>query len=530
MPNTSTLPRGGRMRSAVLVGVWLGWMATATAQQAQPAPPSLELPPQVTTPSSANSGPQRTPAMLEGKVDDGRYVVGPGDRLRVEVWGLHELVQEMEVTADGRLVVPRAGLFDAAGATLATLRAKVEQRLHALYPKLESSLTLASPRSFVVHVTGQVAKPGSYTANALERVSALLPDAGGALPAGSLRRVEIRRRGVAEPIVADLVRFAILGQLDADPPLLDGDTIYVPPRKLTVEVSGSVRRPGNYELIDGTLAELFQLAGGLAADAARTRPLRIASREGGDRVAVTSAERAGASGIKLNDGDRVHVPALSELQAMVIIEGAVRGLGAIATAEAPLPQPEPRAQTVDIRPDSQTRPQSLSVAWVNGLGVRDVLGLAGGLQPWADAQHAYVARGGDAEDKRIPLDLVSITTGSHHDVPLEPGDRVVVPARRAEILISGAVQRPGYYPYSSDLAPRDYISLAGGPTRWGDVGAARVLSAGATRPIKKVKSIGPGDVITVPEHIFNAADWTTMSLVLGNITIGAVGIGLAATR
>jgi protein involved in polysaccharide export with SLBB domain len=465
--------------------------------------------------------------MLEGKVDEDKYIVGPGDRLRVEVWGLHEATQEIEVTADGRLVVPRVGLFDAAGATLAALRARVVERLHALYPRLSPSLTLAQPRSFLVHVTGQVARPGSYTANALERVSAILPDAGGALPAGSLRRVEIRRRGAAAPIVADLVRFAILGQLDADPALLDGDTIYVPPRQLTVEVTGSVRRPGSYELVDGNVAELFQLAGGLAADAARSRPLRIASRQGGDRVAVTSAEHATASSLRLSDGDRVHVPALSELQAMVIIEGAVRGLGAIATAEAPLPQPEPRANTVDNRPESAARAQSLAVAWVRGLGVRDVLGLAGGLQPWADAQHAYVARG-DGADQRIPLDLVSITTGAHHDVPLEPGDRVIIPARRAEVLISGAVQRPGYYPYSSDLAPRDYISIAGGPTRWGDVGGARVLSAGASRPLKRVKSIGPGDVITVPEHIFNAADWTTMSLVLGNIAIGAVGVGLAA--
>ena len=99
-----------------------------------------------------------------------------------------------------------------------------------------------------MHVTGAVARPGTYW-RAVVRVSALLPKAGGALPMGSLRRVEIRRPGVAQPIDADLARFSLFGQIDRIPWLLDGDTLFVPPRALTVEVTGGVRRPGTYELV-----------------------------------------------------------------------------------------------------------------------------------------------------------------------------------------------------------------------------------------------------------------------------------------
>jgi protein involved in polysaccharide export with SLBB domain len=511
------------MRSSAVMVVMLSLASAARAQPVatpvDPAPPlRLSAPAAVDVP------------LLEGNVDDSHYVVGPRDRMRLELWGLQDLTQEIEVTADGKLFVPRAGMFEAGGQTLQALRAAVEKRLHGLYPRLDVSLTLTQPRTFIVHVTGEVARPGSYPATPLERVSVLLPQAGGALPSGSLRRVEIRRRGAVQSIIADLTRFTVLGQLDADPPLLDGDTIYVPASNLTAEVTGGVRRPGRYELLDGTLGELLTLAGGLSARAALESPVRVASRGGGDRVVVSSAEAARASSIKLVDGALVHVPELVEVQPMITVEGAIRGLLLGDTAPQPVP-PEPRPNTVDNRPDGAPREVTVALPWVAGMGVRDVIGLAGGLQPWADPQHAYVARPtGDGDNARVQLDLVSITTGTRRDLPLEPGDRLVVPARREQILVSGAVQKPGYYPYSSDLQPRDYISLAGGPTRWGDAGRARVLQNGTSRPIKNVAAVGPGDVITIPEHLFNAAEWTTLSLVLGNIAVSAVAVGLAARR
>lgn len=462
---------------------------------------------------------------LEGSIDPTRYIVGPGDRLRVELWGLQELQAEIEVTAEGSLVVPRAGVFDAGGHTLASLRAAVEKRLRTLYPRLASSLTLSRPRTFAVHVTGAVARPGTYSAMPSTRVSALLPKAGGALPWGSLRRVEIRRRGEVAPIIADLARFALLGQLDADPLVLDGDTLYVPPRGLTVEISGGVRRPGSYELTASrTLTELLQLAGGLTPSAAQAAPARIVSRApASDRVVARAVALPQAPSTTLADGDHVHVAELAEAQATVLVQGAV--LGPL------LPGDAPRSPALDFRPEAPPREISLSLPYVLGEGVRELVLQAGGLAPWADGRRAYLTRrAADGTHQRVELDLVSITTGQHHNVPLEPGDAVTVPSRRDQVLVSGAVQRPGGYPYSSDLKPRDYISVAGGATRSGDPGHARVLQNGFERPLAKVSSVGPGDVITVPERTFTAADWTTISLVAGNIVLGAAALAVAAAH
>ena len=106
----------------------------------------------------------------------------------------------------------------------------------------------------------------------------------------------------------------------------------------------------------------------------------------------------------------------------------------------------------------------------------------------------------------------------------------MVPARRQQVLVAGAVQRPGYYAYSGDLKPRDYLNLAGGPTRSGDSDATRVLQNGNSRSLTKVSALEPGDVITVPERRFTAAEWTSMALILGNIAIGAAALGVAAAN
>jgi hypothetical protein len=45
-----------------------------------------------------------------------------------------------------------------------------------------------------------------------------------------------------------------------------------------------------------------------------------------------------------------------------------------------------------------------------------------------------------------------------------------------------------------------------------------------------VSSLEPGDVITVPERRFTAAEWTSMALILGNIAIGAAALGVAAAN
>ena len=462
---------------------------------------------------------------LEGEVAPATYIVGPGDRLLIQLWGLQEQTSEASVNAEGRLFVPRVGSFTVGGRSLALLRKEIEDRLRAVYPTLKGSVTLSRPRTFLVHVTGAVARPGTYPATPLTRVSALIPRAGGALDGGSLRSVEVRRHGATQPITADLVRFTQLGELDANPTLLDGDTLFVPLRKLTVEISGAVRRPGRYELTgQHDLGELLDLAGGRTPDAARALPLRVTHRGEGDMVAVRSVPADDQA--PLGDGDRVHVPELGDLRRTIVVEGAVVGPPGLAESQHLARQDEQRS--ADLPP----REISVPVPFVEGDGVRDLVVKVGGLQPWADARAAYLLRRHrDGRRQRIPVDIPQITAGNAPDVEVAAGDTLVVPSRRESVMVAGAVLRPGFFQYSPDLHPRDYVNLAGGPSRDGNAASARVLSlSGESRSIGRVSAIEPGDVITVPERRFSSSEIVQITLIIGNIAVSAAALGVAASQ
>jgi protein involved in polysaccharide export with SLBB domain len=327
--------------------------------------------------------------------------------------------------------------------------------------------------------------------------------------------------------VVDLLRFLLLGEPDGDPYLLDGDTVFVPPRALTVEIDGAVRRPGRYELVQSKdVPELVALAGGLAPEAAHGLPWRVTSRGVGDGMAVRSV--AADAKIDLHDGDVVRVPAVDDLRRTVVVEGAIVGPPGVAEAQ--------RAPgIIDLRADAtQNTPRDVSVTlpFVDGDGVRDLITKARGLQPWADTRGAYLLRvQDDGARKRIGVNLATVLSGKSEEVPVQAGDTLMVPSRTESVMVGGAVQRPGLYQYRADLKPTDYLALAGGATRNGNSHDARLLArAGGSVSLERASAVEPGDIITVPERRFTAADWVTISLVLGNLAVGVAALAITATR
>lgn len=92
------------------------------------------------------------------------YLIGPYDKLVIDVFGIEEL-SEREVQADmgGRLSFPLAGTIDAAGKTPGELEDEIEARLRAAYVRdPQVTVNLKETISQVVTVDGQVRKPGLY--------------------------------------------------------------------------------------------------------------------------------------------------------------------------------------------------------------------------------------------------------------------------------------------------------------------------------------------------------------------------------
>jgi protein involved in polysaccharide export with SLBB domain len=129
--------------------------------------------------------------------------------------------------------------------------------------------------TYQVHILGEVNRPGTYRVPASTRLSEAVQIAGGILERGSERSIELRREAGGGRKV-DLLSFKVLGNLDANPYLLDNDVIYVPLKKRVVEIEGAVMRPGIYELkSEKNIEDLVHLAGGFSSGVGNPTPIKV---------------------------------------------------------------------------------------------------------------------------------------------------------------------------------------------------------------------------------------------------------------
>ncbi len=239
------------------------------------------------------------------------YLVGPGDELRIRVWGAVEGDHRSTVDRNGNIDIPQIGTVAVAGVRMDRLEAHVRAAIAKSFRNFELSVTLGQLRSIQVFVVGQARRPGSYTVSSLSTLVSALFASGGPSATGSMRRVQLRR---GDKVVTefDIYDFLSRGDKSRDARLLAGDVIFIPSEGPTVALSGSVRVPGIYELkADTPLSEVLALAGGLASTAAGQRAM--VERIEGRQVRRVETFDLNGDGLKraLRDGDVVSVQPIS---------------------------------------------------------------------------------------------------------------------------------------------------------------------------------------------------------------------------
>ncbi|MDW8095279.1 MAG: SLBB domain-containing protein, partial [Aquificaceae bacterium] len=199
------------------------------------------------------------------------YVLGPGDTLKVYLWGdaveILSMDRELNVTIsrDGTINLPQIGLINAAGLTIRNLKELLRTRYTQKFKNLKLDVTLTKLRVFNVYVTGFVEKPGMYAVDPMDTLISAIAKAGGVLKSGSLRNVEIRRKinNKLERVQVDLYDIFVKG-LPTDVQLREGDVIHVPPIGDVVVVFGDIQRPGIYEIkTERELKDVLEFTGGL---------------------------------------------------------------------------------------------------------------------------------------------------------------------------------------------------------------------------------------------------------------------------
>jgi protein involved in polysaccharide export with SLBB domain len=401
------------------------------------------------------------------------YVVGPGDLLNVQLYGSQNRTLRLTVGRDGRLSFPELGPIDVTGKTFESVASDIESRVARQIIGAQASVGLGNVRSIQVFVMGEARKPGAYTVSGLATVTSALYASGGIELTGSLRDVQLKRRGVTIRRL-DLYDLLLRGDTSSDVPLLSGDVIFIPPAGPTATVSGEVRRPAIYELKgNATLGGLIDLAGGLTPEADGSRISVVRNSLERRRVAFSiSLDDEATRRSTVANGDLVRVARLRPtIDSGVTLEGHV------------------------FRPGV--------VAWREGMRISDLVPSFDELMPNADVGYLLVRRESQANQSLTILsaDLAAAlkAPGSIDDLMLSPRDRVIVfdlqagrrllidpvldELRRLSSLdeptrivgINGRVKAPGDYPLEPDMRISDLLRAGGSLDPAAFTGSAELL-------------------------------------------------------
>jgi protein involved in polysaccharide export with SLBB domain len=432
------------------------------------------------------------------------YVLGPGDTVRVQLFGNVNGIYEFEVSRDGVLNLPEIGPVTVAGLPFSEFRQDLHERVREMLIGTQVSVTMGQLRTIRVFVLGDVKQPGSYVVSGLATMSSALYQGGGISKIGTLRDVQLKRNGrVASRL--DLYELLLNGDTSSDMRLQPGDVIFVPPIGNTVRVAGAVKRPAIYETKGKTsVAAIIRIAGGLTADA-YAGGVQL-ERIDGDRktVAVDLSDDADAN-LLVRSGDTVLVPeVLPDLQETVVLSGHV------------------------YRPGNYE--------WRSGMRLTDLIRSTDELKPGVDTGYVLIRR---ERERGQPIQAVSANLAaalqapaSAANVKLEASDtvhvfslalgrqRVVEPlveelrlqstvdSPAMEVEISGSVRAPGRYPLEPGMRISDLIRAGGNLSE-----AAHAYEAELTRYSANVNAAREISVVNVNLNAIREGD-TSADLVL----------------
>lgn len=366
------------------------------------------------------------------------YVLGPGDQVVVDVYGVTQESKSMTVSPDGTVTIPNVGPVQVSGLTVAAAQKRIRGTMGKYYTDSEIKVTVGQTRTIMVNVMGEVRTPGTYTLSAFATVFHALYKAGGISDLGTLRNIKVYRQGKLITVV-DVYEFILNGRLAGDVRLQDNDVVQVGTYDCIVDIAGQVKRPMCYELRkDESLFTLLKYSGGFTGDAYKNA-LHV-ERKNGRMKSVYTIEEFDWASFKMEDGDSVSVEKmLDRYENMVEIKGAV------------------------FRPGKYQFGKGAN-------SVRTLIERADGLLEEALTSRAVLRRmKPNRTQEVISVDVEGILNGSVADIPLQNEDILFIPTiaehqNLRTLTITGEVVFPGTYEYAENTTLEDFILQAGGLT------------------------------------------------------------------
>ena len=313
-----------------------------------------------------------------------------------------------------------------------------------------------------VTVTGMVRRPAIYELNGEKTVEDVLELAGGILPAAALRHVEVQRLEAHEK--RTMLSLDLSPDNASNPQLStfkiqDGDEIHIFPiaayNQDTIYLQGHVLRPGRYSFHDGMkLTDLVASYKDILPEPAAHYGEIIRLNAPDFHPTVVSFDLAAAM------KDPAAAPSLQPLDTVRIFSRFDF-------------EPAPTISVVgEVRMPGTYRTSGQ-------VSLRDAVYLGGGLTPNAALNTAQLFRfDPDGTSSIFSVNLAAALSGNAADnILLQPRDRLLIHkvTDRVDpnvVEITGAVAKPGRYPYTANMHAEDLIRAAGGLKRSADTNNA----------------------------------------------------------
>lgn len=391
------------------------------------------------------------------------YVLGPGDEVRIQIWGTVDFVGNQTLDRNGQINLPKIGAITLGGVQVKDLEAVLKKQVATVFNNFSLNAALGKLRGITVYVVGQANQPGTYNLNSLSTLVNALFASGGPNANGSMRQIELKRGGKTITTL-DLYDFIGKGDKSKDAPLQPGDVIMIPPAGPRMALVGATDHAAIYELKPGSqVKDVLAIGGGLSSLASQQKALleRINPQDPQSPRQVQNL-MLNMQGLdqRLQDGDLVTLLPISPAFANAItLQGTVAQsvrhpwVGNMRVSDL---IPEPAAL---ISPDYYLRKNKLVIAIdAKGSG-KDIAGRINNMVDSINWDYALIER---LDTKQLRTQIIPFNLGKavlkkdpEHNLVLQPGDVVTIlsstdvqlPAERKTRLvrIEGEVSAPGVY-------------------------------------------------------------------------------------
>lgn len=392
------------------------------------------------------------------------YVLGPGDNVKVDIYGASQASNVYTISPDGDITITGYGPVNVSGLTVSQAQARLRSTLGSRYSSSSIKMGLGQTRTITINVMGEVQAPGTYTLSAFASVFHALYMAGGVSEIGTLRNIKVYRNGRLVSSV-DVYDYILNGKLTGNIRLADNDVIVVGPYDCMVEVTGNVKRPMYYEMKKTeSVSSALKYAGGFTSDA-YTKSLRV-TRKNGNKMTVFNVGEFDMTSFKVSDGDIVSAETIiTRYENMVEIKGAV------------------------FRPGMYQLGGDITT-------VGTLLKACEGVTEEAFTNRAVMHRmNTDRTLKVISVDVKGILAGTTPDISLQNEDVLFIPTKSEmqndrTLTIHGEVMYPGEYHYADNETLEDFILQAGGLKE-----TASTVKVDVSRRIYDSKAISTDSII-----------------------------------